>query len=213
MSFIPPHYDSAQSSQSIPSYSSEPLAGERRLEHSPPVAHRPIPTGIFTKDNGRVSLLLTQQEHGAALPTYGRNSIIRGVVFPKHTENVFAVTVNVVMDLSSFIAYCSLLCRSTVFLILQSQRVLRVTLPWWRSKLRCGIITHQIRPLAQTLCLSSTICLPRIKPLKESIHYLRRSTIPLLVSLVSLQNVFICLRLRSRRIHFGNVIYSEHSRP
>jgi hypothetical protein len=111
MSFVPPCY-SAESAQSIPSYSSEPLAGERRLEHSPPVAHRPIPTGIFTKDNGRVSLLLTQQEDGAALPTYGRNSIIRGVVFPKDTEDVFAVTVKVVKGFILF--HCLLLTASQV---------------------------------------------------------------------------------------------------
>jgi hypothetical protein len=93
---IPPRY-SVESTLTVPTYSSEPLAGEQRLQLNPPVLHRPIPDGTFTRENGRVSLLLTQQEDGALLPTYGRNATIRGVLFLKNTDKIFAVTLKVHM--------------------------------------------------------------------------------------------------------------------
>jgi hypothetical protein len=73
----------------------EPLSGEQRLELNPPVARRLTPAGTFTKDNGCFSLLLTQQEDGAALPTYGRSGIIRGAVFLKDREDILAVILKV----------------------------------------------------------------------------------------------------------------------
>jgi hypothetical protein len=94
MSPVPPRY-SAEFARSIPSYSSEPLAGEQRLELNPPVARRPIPAGTFTCESKRASLLLTQQEDGAAMPTYGRNGTIRGVLFLKSTDDILAVTLKV----------------------------------------------------------------------------------------------------------------------
>lgn len=91
---VPPRY-SAESVQSVPSYSSEPSSGEQRLELTPRVARRPTPNGTFTREKGRVSVLLTEQEDGIALPTYSRNDSVRGVVFLKDTEGVAAVAVKV----------------------------------------------------------------------------------------------------------------------
>ena len=94
MSPVPPRY-SAESVRSVPSYSPEPLVNEQRLEFNPPVARRPIPTGTFTRESKQITLLLTQQEDGAPLPTYGRKGTIRGVVFLKDTEDISTVTLKV----------------------------------------------------------------------------------------------------------------------
>jgi hypothetical protein len=60
MSAVPPRY-SAELAQSVPIYSSEPLAGEQR------VARYAIPNETFTRENGNVSLLVTDptRERGA----------------------------------------------------------------------------------------------------------------------------------------------------
>lgn len=95
MSAVPPQYSIEPRHTAVPCYSLEPLLGERRLEHNPRVAPRRIPTGTFQKCNSRVAILLTEQEDGASFPTYGRNAKIRGEVFMKDCDDIFAVTVKV----------------------------------------------------------------------------------------------------------------------
>lgn len=92
----PPSY-SLEFEGSVPSYSSEPLYGERRLEQSPRKKGRHAPTGTLTKSNSRVTLFLSAQDDEATSPTYHRNGCIRGEVFVKDVdrEDITAVTVKV----------------------------------------------------------------------------------------------------------------------
>ena len=93
---LPPEYSfESKYTADIPSYSLEPLLGERRLEHNPGVIRRRIPTGTFQKCNSHIAILLPEQEDGASSPTYGRNARIRGEVFMKDRVDIFAVTVKV----------------------------------------------------------------------------------------------------------------------
>ena len=93
---LPPEYSfESKYTADIPSYSLEPLLGERRLEHNPGVIRRRIPTGTFQKCNSHIAILLPEQEDGASSPTYGRNAKIRGEVFMKDRVDIFAVTVKV----------------------------------------------------------------------------------------------------------------------
>lgn len=96
MCAVPPSY-SLELEGSVPSYSSEPLYGEQRLEHSPRITRRRMPTGTFTKSNSRVTLFLSGQDDGASSPTYGRNGCIRGEVFVKDIDrkDLVAVTMKV----------------------------------------------------------------------------------------------------------------------
>lgn len=89
---------SCESDQPAPSYSAEPLVGEHRLEYIAPAAHSPTRTGTFSTANGHIALLLTGQEDGASVPTYGRNCVIRGEVFLKlkDRENISSVTLKVI---------------------------------------------------------------------------------------------------------------------
>lgn len=93
-----PRY-SCESDLSVPSYSSEPLVGERRLEyHIAPATRSPIRTGTYTKANEHVALFLEGQDSRADFPTYGRNFVIRGEVFlkPKDREKISNVTLKVI---------------------------------------------------------------------------------------------------------------------
>ena len=142
MSAVPPRY-SAELAQSVPTYSSEPLAGEQRLElNQPQVTRHAIRSETFTRENRSVSLLLTQQENGVTLPTYGRNGTIRGVVFLKDTEDILAVTLKVTQHYPSALPFSSLRGRSTVSLILWSRRVVQVALPLWQRTSRFGKVTR-----------------------------------------------------------------------
>lgn len=98
VSAVPPQYSIDSKHTAAPSYSLEPLLGERRLEHNPRVAPRSTPSGTFHKCNSRVAILLTEQESGASFPTYGRNARIRGEVFMKERDDISAVTLKVCMS-------------------------------------------------------------------------------------------------------------------
>ena len=105
MSAVPPQYsiESRHSSQ-VPSYSLEPLLGERRLEHNP-VTRRRTPSGTYQKCNSHIAILLTEQEDGASSPTYSRNATIRGEVFMKDSVDIFAVTMKARMICCNFSLY------------------------------------------------------------------------------------------------------------
>lgn len=92
-----PRYSSSISVYSVPIYSPEPSAGEQRLDHtvSRAAIGRTAPTGVLTRENERVSVVLTHQEDGAALPTYGRNDAVRGVLHLKGAKGVTSVAVKV----------------------------------------------------------------------------------------------------------------------
>jgi hypothetical protein len=178
MSSVPPRY-SAESVRSVPPYSPEPLVGEQRLELNPPVARRQIPTGTFTRQSKQISLLLTQQEDGAVLPTYGRKGTIRGVVFLKDTEDISTVTLKVSRRVGSYFHRAYLLTALQVNGLLDLTvaeggtsyaRILAQTLTVWQNE-----------PLNQTICpeaLPFECTLPstykdgqRFRPLPPSFNY------------------------------------------
>ncbi|KAG6840541.1 hypothetical protein C0991_005901 [Blastosporella zonata] len=78
-----------------PSYSAEPQQSEHRIA----LADRfhPRPNGDFVKKskNGDARLRLTAQENNGALPTYGTQGRIQGVVELAKTDNVFRVEVKI----------------------------------------------------------------------------------------------------------------------
>lgn len=92
-----PRYSSSLSVDSVPLYSPEPSAGERRLDHTAQrgTAQRPTHSGVRTRGNARMSIILTDQDDGAALPTYGRNDAVKGMLHLKDTKDVTRVSVKV----------------------------------------------------------------------------------------------------------------------
>ncbi|KAF7987043.1 hypothetical protein HWV62_169 [Athelia sp. TMB] len=99
-----PRYSSSLSINSVPLYSPEPSAGEQRLDHTAlrGAARRPAPTGVLTRGNARVSVILTNQHDGAAVPTYGRNDSVKGLLHLKDAKDVTLVSVKLdgIIDLT-----------------------------------------------------------------------------------------------------------------
>ena len=77
-----------------PSYSCNPTCGEERIEHTPR-AREARPTGAFIKKNGSVTVVLHDQEDGATVPTFGRQSKVNGILLLDKYELVSQVTLKV----------------------------------------------------------------------------------------------------------------------
>ncbi|ESK95174.1 hypothetical protein Moror_13809 [Moniliophthora roreri MCA 2997] len=74
-----------------PCYSSNLACGEQCIQHTPRCRLRP--SGTFTKQSGRVTVVLTEQPNDATIPVFGRHSPIQGVVSLEHREVVTDVKV------------------------------------------------------------------------------------------------------------------------
>lgn len=89
---IPPEYSA---STPVPQYSSEPSQDEQRLESTPRIGTRARPTSVFTHKARGISVILHDQEDGAAIPSFGRNSAVSGEVCLERCENVLSVSLKV----------------------------------------------------------------------------------------------------------------------
>ncbi|KAK0217919.1 hypothetical protein IW262DRAFT_1495307 [Armillaria fumosa] len=75
-----------------PHYCIDPTNGERSIEHSPHRAGR-IPDGTFIKNQGNLTVLLTQQEDGISSPVYGRMGSIAGAILLSSSEVIIEVKI------------------------------------------------------------------------------------------------------------------------
>ncbi|EPQ51099.1 hypothetical protein GLOTRDRAFT_49369 [Gloeophyllum trabeum ATCC 11539] len=84
----PPDY---ASSSEAPSYTSQPSPFEETLDFTarPRI---PIPTGQHIRKKGRITLVLDNQDEGAAVPTYRRNALISGEVRLESREDTQVVS-------------------------------------------------------------------------------------------------------------------------
>ncbi|KAF5309350.1 hypothetical protein D9611_014027 [Ephemerocybe angulata] len=74
-------FDLPSYSPSIPAplYSCEPSLDEQRLQLTPgTAATRRTPTGSYIKRNGKITVILNEQEEGIDYPSYGRHGPING---------------------------------------------------------------------------------------------------------------------------------------
>ncbi|KAJ6584092.1 hypothetical protein DFH09DRAFT_1144256 [Mycena vulgaris] len=76
-----------------PSYSQDPACDETRLESSLRTGRRPLPTGIFTKAYGSVTIVLFDQEPSARVPSYRKQASVRGtLILEQDVSNICEVT-------------------------------------------------------------------------------------------------------------------------
>ena len=74
---LPSYYN--DDSLSLPSYSSQLVNGEQRLDHTPrSQAARSRPSGIYVKNLGKMSVVLDDQEENVTTPVFGRRAVISG---------------------------------------------------------------------------------------------------------------------------------------
>ncbi|KAF5382443.1 hypothetical protein D9615_002714 [Tricholomella constricta] len=92
---LPAYMAPSPSLTRIPSYSAEPHEYEQRIALADRL--RPRPTGNFIKKskNGDTRLRLTAQEDNAALPTYGSQGCVEGIVELSKVDNVTTVEVKI----------------------------------------------------------------------------------------------------------------------
>ncbi|EIN12569.1 hypothetical protein PUNSTDRAFT_81850 [Punctularia strigosozonata HHB-11173 SS5] len=99
----PPSYVSRSTA---PHYSVDPASGEHRLALNPrPGQHEAASgRGVYVKENGKIRVVLRNQEPDAPVPTYGLNSIIGGEVQLVKDSNVVEVTVQLEARISLAVA-------------------------------------------------------------------------------------------------------------
>ncbi|KAJ7760828.1 hypothetical protein DFH07DRAFT_918471 [Mycena maculata] len=98
-SVLPPYTPSS----AVPSYSPEPASDERLIEQTPRAKPR-VCTGTHTKKSGRDTVVLTDQDPSAPLPTYGRNALISGFVSLEEREKVSEVVLKVKGNMEGMIS-------------------------------------------------------------------------------------------------------------
>ncbi|KAJ7914479.1 hypothetical protein B0H13DRAFT_2002787 [Mycena leptocephala] len=75
-----------------PCYSQDPACDETRLDLSPRIGTRLLPTGIFTKACSSTTVVLFNQEPTIRVPSYGRQGSVRGsVIFEQDANHVCEV--------------------------------------------------------------------------------------------------------------------------
>ncbi|KAF4567514.1 hypothetical protein EYR40_006517 [Pleurotus pulmonarius] len=88
---VPPVYYEQFQDTPAPSYSTLPLTDEETIEYNPRPGSPTIPQGSYTRQWGRTTLILHDQDEAAAMPSYGRNAIINGEVGLGDNENILSV--------------------------------------------------------------------------------------------------------------------------
>ncbi|KAK0203548.1 hypothetical protein DFS33DRAFT_1261908 [Desarmillaria ectypa] len=78
-----------------PAYSLDPSDGELRIDLTPARSANNRFTGNFLKKEGNISIVLTEQQDGCSLPSYGRKGVINGAVFFERRDLVTSVQVKV----------------------------------------------------------------------------------------------------------------------
>ncbi|KAJ7758108.1 hypothetical protein DFH07DRAFT_1024893 [Mycena maculata] len=72
-----------------PCYSLDPANDETRLDLSPRMGTRPLPTGLFTKACGSATVVLFDQEDNIRIPMYGRRGTVRGsLILERDTSHI-----------------------------------------------------------------------------------------------------------------------------
>ncbi|KAJ7108024.1 hypothetical protein C8R43DRAFT_963047 [Mycena crocata] len=94
MSLCVPILPSYSPSAVVPSYSAQPGNDEQLIEQAPRAKSRAA-TGNYIKKSGRDTVILTEQDASAELPTYGRNAHIIGFVCVDDRELVSEVALKV----------------------------------------------------------------------------------------------------------------------
>lgn len=74
----------------LPSYTHELASGERRLQHSPRSNTR-YPSSVFIRKSRKATVVLSDQEDGVAIPTFGRTSVISGSISLNDRHNILNV--------------------------------------------------------------------------------------------------------------------------
>lgn len=67
-------------SRSPPSYSAHTLDGEQVLAQTTRFHSSSHPTGTFTKHTGDITILLSEQDQDADVPSYGRLGLLAGSI-------------------------------------------------------------------------------------------------------------------------------------
>ncbi|KAK0452431.1 hypothetical protein EV421DRAFT_1888171 [Armillaria borealis] len=78
---------------SPPAYSLDPSDGESRIDLTPARSTDHRFTGTFLKKEGNLSVVLTDQQDGCSLPSYGRKGVVNGAVFFERRDLVTSVQV------------------------------------------------------------------------------------------------------------------------
>ncbi|KAK0449746.1 uncharacterized protein EV420DRAFT_762730 [Desarmillaria tabescens] len=76
-----------------PAYSLDPSDGESRIDLTPSRSANNRFTGNFLKKEGNLSVVLTEQQDGCTVPSYGRKGVINGAVFFERRDLVTSVQV------------------------------------------------------------------------------------------------------------------------
>ncbi|KAF6755773.1 hypothetical protein DFP72DRAFT_989896 [Ephemerocybe angulata] len=91
-------FDLPSYSPSVPAplYSCEPSLDEQRLQLTPgTAATRRTPNGSYIKKNGKITVILNEQEEGIDYPSYGRHGPINGTLLVDDSEMVTEVEVKI----------------------------------------------------------------------------------------------------------------------
>lgn len=83
------------SSSPAPSYAPDPSADEERLEITYPLRPNGTRTGKFTKEAGKITIFLYEQDNGVQVPVYERNSIVSGTICLEDCANASTVILKV----------------------------------------------------------------------------------------------------------------------
>ncbi|KAJ8508563.1 hypothetical protein ONZ45_g9178 [Pleurotus djamor] len=84
-------------SEPPPEYASTPASNEKVLDFTPGSRRRP--TDTFTRRDGRVSVILDDQEQGA-LPFYGQNAFVNGMVYLGDSSAITEVSIKKILNKS-----------------------------------------------------------------------------------------------------------------
>lgn len=78
-----------------PAYSFEPSADEQRLDLTPRQGMNGPLSSTFVKRLSKATLVLHDQEDDVRIPSYGRNSVVRGELCIDNSANITDVVVKV----------------------------------------------------------------------------------------------------------------------
>ncbi|KAJ6518509.1 hypothetical protein DFH09DRAFT_1427377, partial [Mycena vulgaris] len=97
----------------VPSYSPEPADDERLIERAPQSKSRPS-TGYYIQKSGRDTVVLTDQDEHADVPTYGRQGHINGFVSIEDREFVSKVVLTIKAKIEVKISESDSVSKQTV---------------------------------------------------------------------------------------------------
>jgi hypothetical protein len=93
--------DYASTSTDAPSYSSVPLADERRLDYTPRYPDQALRNATITHKGKGLSVVFSEQYEGAATPTFSQYDMVVGEISVGEPAKVSQITIQVSRILSS----------------------------------------------------------------------------------------------------------------